>query len=272
MALEEVKSDSPIDTQPAIPARIPMGTILGEMAAAMDDTKKSIDRYKKVTVLQPLRDLKENISQLTEEELAALQEVADAKENHNRWSYNDFLSSAGYGALSICFGVCLLAGKESRGWHFIYGGTALLANTYIDYKGRWNKLSQLVSFGHETSEQILTAVLPVASVLITMIYSSYHLSQLPEPMKKIAEWINVAMACVNVIILIGNKYTSWIKGQAEQQLMIIQGKISTTTMKIEPLNILNENLTNLAKQVNDAFKGGIKKIMKGTSAIPMGAV
>jgi len=51
MALEEIKNEPFIDAKPAaLPERLPLGTILGKMADAMDDTKKTVDRYKKITV------------------------------------------------------------------------------------------------------------------------------------------------------------------------------------------------------------------------------
>ena len=52
MAVEKVDSTTDIDASPATaPARIPLGTIIGDMAAEMDCTKKTYDRYKQVSNL-----------------------------------------------------------------------------------------------------------------------------------------------------------------------------------------------------------------------------
>jgi hypothetical protein len=274
MAIEEVKSEPFIDAKLVItPARIPLGTIMGEIADAMDSTKKNLDRYKQVTVMQPLRDLKEDINQWKEEELADLKKVADAHKNANLWSSGHFISSASYATLSILFGLYLIVIKGEDGEKFVYGGSTLLANTFLmDYFGGWTALSRLASFGNQTVEQTLKVTLPLATTLMTMIYSAHNLASLPPSYQDIVKTIDKLMSWVNMIVQVGNIYTKWIKGQAERQLMVVQGQITALTMKIEPLNLRNENLTNLAKQVNDAIKGGIKKIIKGTSAIPMGAV
>ena len=272
MALEEVKSDSPIDTQPAIPARIPMGTILGEMAAAMDGSKKTLDRYKQVTVMQPLRDLRDNISRLTQDELDALEKVANAKENQNLWSYGHLISSAGYASLSIMFGAYLLATGEERGKNFVYGGSALLANTLMDHLGGWTALSKLASFGNEPLEQTLRATLPLAATMTTYCFAPHNLMDLPIEHKQLIQNIDKAMSWINMIVQVGNVYTSWVVGQSQRRLTVIEGELSANQLKIEPLNLRNETLTNAAKQINDAIRNGIKKIMKGTSAIPMEAV
>lgn len=262
--------DSPAaPTHVATPARIPLGTILGEMADAMDSTKKSIDRYKQVTVMQPLRDLKEEMTRLTEEELAALKQIAEAKENQNLWSYGHLISSVGYASLSIVFGAYLTATGEDRGMNFIYGGSALLANTLMEHLGGWTLFSELASLGNATVEQTLRVTLPLAVTLTTMLFSADRLASLPLPYQTIAKGIDKFVAGINVIVQVGNTVASLMLGHAQRKLTIIEGKVSANTMKIEPLNLRNEALTQTSKQVNDAMKGGIKKIIKGTSAIPM---
>ncbi len=265
---------SELDSQPAsAPARIPMGTILGELADAMDSTKKSLDRYKQVTVLQPLRDLKENeLPKWTQDELDSLKRVAEAKEKERLWSYGHLVSSIGYASLSVVFGLYLLSTGEERGERFVYIGTALLVNTLMDYFGGWTAVSKLVSFGHESVEQNLRITLPIISTLTTFFFVPHNLTGLSIDHKTLFENIDKLMSGINMVVQVASAYTKFVKGQAERHLMDIQGKISLTLMKIEPLTIRNENLTNSAKQVNDAMKGGIKKIIKGTSAIPMEAV
>jgi len=204
--------------------------------------------------LKPLRDLKENISQLTHDELAALQKVADAKEIQNLWSYGHLISSSA----SILFGAYLFVRGDERGKHLIYGGSALLANALMDHLGGWTALSKLGSFGNETIEQTLRVTLPLAATLTTLLYSSYRLASLPLDLQTALKDMDKLMSWINMIVQVGNIYTSWVKGQAERKLMIIQGNISVLMMKIEPLNLRNENLTELAKQTNDAIKAELK--------------
>jgi hypothetical protein len=258
-----------LDSQPvSAPARIPMGTILGELADAMDSTKKSLDRYKQVTVMQPLRELKEEISRLTDEELETLKKVAEAKENQNLWSFGHLISSAAYASLSIMFGAYLFATGAEQGEKFILGGSALLANTLMDHLGGWTLVSNFASLGNDTIEQTLRVTLPIATTLIAMIYSAHNLASLALPHKELVKMIDKFMSWINVGIQVGNTYASLKLSQTQRNLTLIEGKVSQTTMRIEPLNLRNETLTNSAKQINDAFKGGIKKIIKGTTAIP----
>jgi hypothetical protein len=274
MNIEEVDSNSAIDVpQPALPARIPLGTILGEMANEMDSSKKTIDRYKQVSILQPMKDNRDDIKQFSEERLEDLKQVAEAKETQNQWSFGHLISSVGYASASIIFGAYLFAnGNGNKSMAFIYGGSALLANTLMDYSGGWSYLSQLASFGNQTIEQTLKATLPIATTLITFLYSPQNLLKAPFEQQILMQQLTKMMAWINMIVQVGNVYTSWMLGQAQRKLTVTEAKISLNLMKVQPLNLRNEALTNSAKQINDAMKGGIKKIIKGTSALPMEAV
>ncbi len=274
MNVEEVDSHPAIDTlPPAPPARIPLGTIIGDMAAEMDSSKKAIDRYKQVSLLQPMRDNNDDVKRFSEEKQEDLRQVAEAQENQNLWSFGHLISSAGYASASIIFGTYLFAsGEADKGKSFIYGGSALLANTLMDFSGGWSYLSKLGSFGNDTIEQTLQATLPIATTLITFLYSPQNLLKAPFEHRILMQYIDKMMGWINMIVQVGNVYTSWMLGQAQRKLTVTEAKISLTLMKIQPLNLRNEALTNSAKQINDAMKGGIKKIIKGTSAIPMEAV
>ena len=64
-------------------------------------------------------------------------------------------------------------------------------------------------------------------------------------------------------VQVGNKvYTALRLGHAQRKLTETEAKISLTLMNVQPLNLRNEALTNSAKQINDAMKGGIKKMIK----------
>jgi hypothetical protein len=83
-------------------------------------------------------------------------------------------------------------------------------------------------------------------------------------MQNIDKWVS----WINMGVQVGNVYSSVIVGQAQRKLTVVESKISANQLRVEPLTLRNEALTDSAKQVNDALKGGIKKIIKGTSAIP----
>jgi hypothetical protein len=271
MSVEKVDSTTDIDRSlTTAPARIPLGTIIGDMAAEMDCNKKSIDRYKQVSLLQPMRDNKGDVKQFSEEQSEDLKQVAEAEENQNLWSFGHLISSAGYASASILFGTYLMAnGDGDKGKSFIYGGSALLANTLMDFSGGWSFLSKLGSFGNDTIEQTLKATLPIATTLITFLYSPQNLLKAPFEHKTLMQYIDKMMAWINMLVQVGNVYASWMLGQAQRKLTETEAKISLTLMNIQPLNLRNEALTNSAKQINDAMKSGIKKIIKGTSTIPM---
>ncbi len=274
MHLPEVDSNAAVDTSPVTPpARLPLGMLIGDMAAEMDSTKKTIDRYKQVSVLQPMRDNRDDVKQFSEERLEDLRQVARAQENQNLWSFGHLVSSVGYASASIIFGTYLFAnGDGDKGKAFIYGGSALLANTLMDFSGGWSFLSNIASFGNETVEQTLKATLPIATTLITFLYSPQNLLKAPFDHRILMQYVDKMAGWINMIARVGSVYASWMLGQAQRKLTVTEAKISLTLMKVQPLNLRNEALTNSAKQINDAMKGGIKKIIKGTSAIPMEAV
>jgi hypothetical protein len=252
MALEEVKNDPHVEPKPVSPARIPMGTILGELADVMDSTKKGVERYKQVTVIQPLKDLKEDMSQLTQDQIEALRKLAESKENQNLWSYGSLFSSAGYASLSILVGAYIFATgtpedkKKSLG--FIYGGIALLSNTLLDKLGVWNALSKLASFGNESVEGALKIALPIASTLMTMTYGFYQLAGPSNELQTLFKNIDKLMSGINMFVQIGTCHASWVRGQAERRLMILQGKITINSMKVTQINLRNESLTEASKQ------------------------
>lgn len=270
MTIEKVESEPSVESKPAaIPARIPLGTILGDMADAMDGAKKDFERYKKVSVLKPLIEVRDQVREETEERLEVLQQVAEAKENQGLWSFGHMISAAGYGGLSIIFGTYLMAsGEQDQGRNLIVGGSALLANSLMDYLGGWTLFSELVSLGNATVEQTLKVTLPLATTLMAFIYGPHNLVNLPFEHRLVAQYLDKMMSWINMLVQVGNVYASWMLGQAQRALTVVEGKITATNMRIQPLNLRNESLTNLAKQTNDAMKGGIKKMMNGTSAIP----
>jgi hypothetical protein len=272
MTVEDVKSEPSVDVKPVTPpARIPMGTILGEMADAMDSTKKTLDRYKQVTVMQPLRELKEDMAKLTEEELATLKEAAEAKGTQALWDFGHLISSAAYASLSIMFGTYLIAMGEERGKSFIYSGSALLASSLMEHLGGWALVSKYASFGYETVEDTLKATLPLAASITTFYCAPHNLMNLPIEHKELMQGINKWVSWINVGVQTGKVYSSVvIVGRAQRRLTVVEGKITVNQLKVEPLALRNEAVTNSAKQVNDAMKGGIKKMMKGTTATAAG--
>ena len=271
MTVEEVKSEPSVAVRSVTPpARIPMGTILGEMADAMDNTKKTLDRYKQVTVIQPLRDLKEDMTKLTEEELATLKQAAEAKGTQALWAFGHLISSAAYASLSIMFGTYLLAIGEERGKSFIYGGSALLASSLMEHLGGWALVSKYASFGNETVEDTLKATLPLAASITTFYCAPHNLMNLPIKHKEIMQGIDKWVSWINVGVQTGTVYSSVIVGRAQRRLTVVEGKITVNQLKVEPLTHRNEAQTNSAKQVNDTMKGSIKKMIKGTTAIAVG--
>jgi hypothetical protein len=252
------------------PARIPMHTLLGDLADDIDSTKKAMNRYKEVTVIEPLRNLKEDIARLTTEQLEDLQKVADAKENHKLLSYGHIVYSIGYGCLSIIFGSYLMATGQANSEKFIFAGSALLTNTLMDHMGGWAFVSKLVALGNATAEETLKVVLPIATTLSTMFYSFHYLGSLPGPHQELVKSINWFMSWMNVTIQVVNTYASQMLQHAQRRLTMTESNVSVVTMKIEPLNLRNESLTHTAKQINDTLRGGARRIIRGTSAIPMG--
>lgn len=269
MSVEKVDSTNDIDRSlTTAPACIPLGTMIGDMAAEMDCNKKSIDRYKQVSILEPMRDNRDAVKQFSEERLEDLRQVAEAEENKNLWSFGHLISSAGYASASILFGAYLLMqGDHDRCKAFILGGSALLANTLMDFSGGWSYLSNIASFSNDTVEQTLKATLPIATTLITFLYSPQNVLQAPFEHRILMQYIDKMVAWINMVVQVGTVYASWMLGQAQRKLTETEAKISLTLMNVQPLNLRNESVTHSAKQINDVWKGGIKKVIKGTSDI-----
>jgi hypothetical protein len=247
--------------------------IIGDLAQTFDDTRKSLDKYKRLSTLRPLQELKQNIDQLTEEELAVLKKVAGAKENQNLWNYGHVISSSLYATACIIFGAYLIYSGEEKGKSFIYSGTALLTSTLMSYHGGWKSVARLVSAGNGTIENTLNIMLPLAATLMTWMLTASKLDDvLPLKHKEKIEALMKLMSWVNMLIHIGSTYTAWVKGQAERQQIYIEAQIKAVSLRIEPINLRNEAQTDLSKRVNDAIKGGIKRIFNGTAAIPRDAV
>lgn len=256
----------------AVPAtKFPPGTMIGALADEMDKTRKSHERIKKITVTQPLQDLNVNLDQLTQEELAALMEVTQAKENQHLWSYAHYISATLYAISTMSYGVYLIAHEQPQGKNLFKTGALLLGNTVMEFIGGWKLASRLLSCGYETFENMLNIVLPIAATFSISIFSAHTMAQLSDDHKKLIKNLDWLASWINMFIQCGNIYTSWVKGQAERQLIYIQGKMTTTRMRIDPIASLNESQTSNAKNINDQFKNGIKKIFNGTAALPAGA-
>jgi hypothetical protein len=249
------------------PTGFPNG-ILNDLAETFDTTRKSLDKYKRAATIRPLQEIKQKIDQLTEEELAALKKVADAKENQNLWNYGHVISSSLYAGACIIFGAYLISSGEEKGKSFIYSGAALLANTLMSYHGGWKSLSQLVSWGNSTVENTLNIMLPIAATLMTLILTASKLDDIHFEHKETVKALEKLMSWVNMFVQMGNTYTAWVKGQAERQLIYVEGQIKAVSFKIEPLNSRNEAQTEQSKRINDTNRSGIKRIFKGTAAIP----
>jgi hypothetical protein len=264
---------TPAISSTAVPAaKFPPGTMLGALADEMDKTRKSLERFKKITVTQPLQDLNVNLDQLTKEELNALTEVAQAKENQHLWSYAHLISATLYASSSISYGAYLIANGEPRGKNLIIAGSCLLGNTLMEFTGGWKLASRLLSCGFETFENVLNIAFPLATTYASSLFTAHTLAQLSNDQKRFMKNLDWLASWINMFVQCGNIYTSWVKGQAERQLTYLQGKMTTTRMRIDPITLLNESQTANAKNINDRIKSGIKKIFNGTSALPAGAV
>lgn len=263
---------TPAISSTAVPAaKFPPGTMVGALADEMDRTRKSLERFKKITVTQPLQDLNVNLDQLTKEELAALTEVTHAKENQHLWSYAYIISSTLYATSSISYGAYIWANGEPRGKNLIVAGFSLLGNTLMEFTGGWRVASRFLSCGFETFESVLNMVFPLATTYATSLLSAHTIAQLSSDDRKFLKNLDWLVSWINMFVQCGNIYTSWVKGQAERQLIYIQGKMTTTRMRIDPITSLNESQTAIAKNINDRIKSGIKKIFNGTAALPAGA-
>lgn len=265
MAIEATSSSS------ASSVKFPTGTILGNLAEEMDKTRKSLERHKQITVLRPLKASGAELEHLTEQELAALTEVAHAKENQKLWSYAHVISSVLYASSSISYGAYLIAHGNDKGWNLVKAGGLLLGNTLMEFTGGWRLAAWLMSLGNETMETILNIAFPIVATLGISIYTSQSFAKLSKEDHQFMKNLNWVMSWVNMIVQAGHLYTSWIKGQAERQLIYIEGKITGVRMGIDPLTQLNESQTAISKSINDRIKNGIKRIFNGTSALAQGA-
>jgi len=263
---------SAISSTPPPAAKFPPGTILGTLAEEMDKTRKSLERFKRITVTQPLKDVNVDLDLLTQEELKALTDVAQAKENQNLWSYGHLISSSLYASSSIMYGAYILANGEPQGKNLIKAGSLLLANTVMDFTGGWKAVARLCCLGNQTAETLLNIILPLAVTFSISLFSARTMAQLSSQDKKFMKNLDWLFSWINMSVQAVNIYTSWVKGKAERQLTYIQGKITATRMRIDPITLLNESQTSMAKDINDRIKSGIKRIFNGTSALPAGAV
>lgn len=266
MSIEATSSSS------ASSLKFPTGTILGNLAEEMDRTRKSLERHKQITVIRPLKETAVLLDQFGQEEQTALKEVTQAKENEKLWSYAHVTSSVIYASSSISYGAYLIAHGNEKGWNLVKVGGLLLVNTLMEFTGGWKLAAWLMSLGNETAETILNTALPFLATLSISIYTSQSFAKLSKEDHKFIKNLNWFMSWANMFVQAGQLYTSWIKGQAERQLIYIEGKIKGLQMGTDPITQLNESQTATGKSINDRFKNGIiKRIFNGTSALPQGA-
>ncbi|MBS0649094.1 MAG: hypothetical protein JSS10_07735 [Verrucomicrobia bacterium] len=265
MAIEATSSSS------ASSVKFPTGTILGNLAEEMDKTRKSLERHKQITVLRPLKENGALLDQYSQAELAALAEVAQARDNQNRWAYAHLFHSILYAISSISYGAYLIADGKKEGWNLVKAGVFLFGNTAMEFTGGWRLASRLLSFGNEMGEEVLSKLLPILTTFGISIYTSQSFTKLSEENRQFMENLNWLMSWINMIIQATQLYTSWVKGQAERRLISIESKITAVRMGIDPLTQLNESQTAISKSINDRIKNGIKRIFNGTSALAQGA-
>lgn len=265
MSVEATSSSS------AYPVKFPTGTILGTLAEEMDKTRKSLERHKQVTVIRPLKASGAELDHLTEQELAALTEVSQAKENQRLWSYGPFICSSVYALTSILYGAQLIANGDEKGWKLVKAGGFLLGNTLMEFTGGWRLVARLFSLGNETWETVLNIVLPIATTYGVSLYSSQVFSQLSEQDHHWIKKFDKYLGWATMITQASQIYPAWIKGRAQLRLTLIEGQIEALKLGINPITQLNESQTATAKSINDRIKNGIKRIFNGTSAIPQGA-
>ncbi len=266
--MEIAPVDQPAAATLASPsAGYPAG-VLGDIFKTMDSTKTSLEKIKRVSINQSLLDVRNNIDRLTVEELAAIKKVADAKENQNLWSHGHIISSSLYASACIIFGGYLLSTGKEEGRSFVISGAVLLVNTLMSYNDGWKSIARLVSCGNATAENTLNTMLPIATTLMTMLLTASKLDDVPVEHKEKIKVLEKLMSWINLVIQLGIIRTSWMKGQAERQLINIEAQIKAEALKVEPINISNEAQTSIAKRINDNLKGAFKTIFKGTAAIP----
>jgi hypothetical protein len=259
----------------AAPATPPNGFppgVLGDTARNMDSTRNSLDKFKKVSVLQPVKDCRDAIDKLTRQHALASQKFDEARETQALWNYGHVISSSIYAIASALFGLHLYRNGDNRGKSFVYSGTALLTSTIMNHHGWWKSVARFIARGNGNVENTLNVMLPIGVTLLSSYLTASSLNNVPLEHQAKIKTLEKMMSWVNMIVQIGNSYTTWVKGVAEREKISIEAQIKAVTMKIEPINIRNEAQTSIAKRINDGLKGAIKTIFKGTAAIPMEAV
>ncbi|HEX4840314.1 MAG TPA: hypothetical protein VFU89_07740, partial [Rhabdochlamydiaceae bacterium] len=237
---------------------LPRGTVQHELSELREGVKKLSDKQTRLN-MAPLKDLHQELDELTLKEMDAIKEVIEAEKTHNSWGYNQLLFSLGAAAASIIGGMYLMASGNAEGQKFIYTGSVTLANALMDHLGAWTALSKLVSFGNATVEYA-TGLLPYAVSLFTMAYTTYNAYFVAQ--NDLMAWINSSLSYINTTLSIGAIYTTAKKGIADVHLIDIQAQTTLATRKVEPITRRNEalgdNANTFAKQTKRTLQDCIR--------------
>jgi hypothetical protein len=251
----EATSSSLISTEPT---GFPPGSVLDQLYQTMNNEKETGNRYMRLTVNEPTKDVRKNLDRLENEQSEALAKEIKASESLSAWSFASYIASVAYATSSILGGAYLQFIGHPAGKQFIGAGALLLANTVLSEKDRWGTISRFLSLGNSTVEQALHTVLPLATSLSSYAWNASTLAGLNAVHKEKIQLIDRLFSFVNTAIEIGRIYTKFKQGQAERVTQDIDAQMSVETTKINQLQLRREGVTDTNKRIESGIRRAIR--------------
>lgn len=238
------------------------GTVLGDLYDSIEDIKKQGNNVLKITVNRPLAHLRDQVSNLSEEQAKILQEAVDS----SKWSLASFIFSTLYASTSIMGGYWLKSqGEEKAGDEYIRAGALQLVNALAIYLDKWKDLSRIFSFGNQTVEQILTTVLPMAITLYAHGRNSIAWNQLSKEHQKKIETISTLFTYVQATTTVGQVYVKFRQTQADIKIQYLDSLMTSKNLEVNQLLLRRGRVQDRFDSIGSGLRRVVKNMFNTTA-------
>jgi hypothetical protein len=205
------------------------------------------------------------LANLDKQDIENLQKFVQAVEIEKTWSSRYLFSSLIAAASTILAGSSLFSSRVIPGLA-ISGGLQFF-NTLIDYHKGWQSAAQLFSFGDQTKEEIIRTVLPFATNLFILAFTTYTTLTLPpddanlmDTLSQYVGYVNIAMGAIAIV----NIYK---KNVAETRLNEGQNKRFEYAQESEIVSQEFEFHVETFRTISQEDKKATEKYIQATSSL-----
>ena len=241
------------------PLEFPRGTTLGQLYQTMNDFKPIGERIMRVTVNQPMTQIRDDLTDLEVQQRQALQKKMEAGDLYATWSHASYIASIIYAVVSMSGGAYLMFEGHPEGRQLIASGVLFLTQTVLSSGDQWKNVARTLSLGNSALEETLHSMLPTATLLTAFIWGGVNIAKLPVDHQKKMQVLESIFAFASGATKVGEAWTKYKKGHADAELQRVDSEMEQQERKLKQLLPRNSDVADSNRRIESGLRKTIKR-------------